>query len=509
MAFLRADVLSLRRSGFAAAAIGSALVWAGMLLLAPPIARAAAAPYVLFFDVALLGFYLMAAIIFAERESGVLRAFAASPARLGERFAVAAALLTAMGALAALALLAAGTELRAGWWLALFGVGTLSVLAVGLATLAAIRHVDLVAFLLPSQLYALALYAPALLELADLGGPWMLALPSGGAHALIFAGAAGVGAEGAAWSSAWSSAHLGAAVVLSALWAAVFAWGAVRALDRAARGGAPAVGATAPPKPDLAAPRALSTTRRPSRLAALLAADLKNTRRDALAPWLIIAPLLLIAVLRWGAPPAIMVLEARFDADLAPYIPAFLSFMGPVNAALMFGLVAGLPLVEERERGLAAAWAATPARGGLRPMTRAAAAATATFLTVAAGLPLSGLAPGAGAAGVFAASLAAASLAPVATLTVAALARDRLAAVALSKVFGAVGLAAVVATLAPAPLAWIAAPLPPFAPSLTLQAAMAEGGTTSALWGWAAFSVALNLAVAAAMLRRLSRGGAV
>ncbi|GAB3295228.1 fluoroquinolone export ABC transporter permease subunit [Parasphingorhabdus pacifica] len=81
---LRLEVLTQVRYKFLHAAVFSVLMWPAMLLPIPADIRVVVEPYVIFGDVALIGFFFIAAAVFFEKEERTLGAVVTSPLRFGE-----------------------------------------------------------------------------------------------------------------------------------------------------------------------------------------------------------------------------------------------------------------------------------------------------------------------------------------------------------------------------------------------------------------------------------------
>jgi fluoroquinolone transport system permease protein len=83
---LRLDLRLLYRYGLIWAAVFSALLWEVVVLLVPASLRAAATVYIVFGDLALVGFFFIAGAVFFERGERTLFALLVSPVRFGHYF---------------------------------------------------------------------------------------------------------------------------------------------------------------------------------------------------------------------------------------------------------------------------------------------------------------------------------------------------------------------------------------------------------------------------------------
>jgi fluoroquinolone transport system permease protein len=84
---LRLDLRLLRRYGLLYAALFSALLWEAVVYLIPGHLRATAAVYIVFGDLALVGFFFIAGAVFFERGERTLFALLTSPVRFGHYYA--------------------------------------------------------------------------------------------------------------------------------------------------------------------------------------------------------------------------------------------------------------------------------------------------------------------------------------------------------------------------------------------------------------------------------------
>lgn len=103
------------------------------------------------------------------------------------------------------------------------------------------------------------------------------------------------------------------------------------------------------------------------RTIAVIRGDLRNVLRDAMLVLVLVAPVLLLLVLRFGVPLLSTVLLEQLSFDLSPYyalIVIFLTMLLP----LLFGLIVGFLLLEEQDEHLMRVIAVTPLtrRGYLR-----------------------------------------------------------------------------------------------------------------------------------------------
>jgi fluoroquinolone transport system permease protein len=199
-----------RRSGFLYAALFSALVWIGLLRALPQEWLPLFVPVVLFFDLAVIGFYFLAALVLSEKDAATVHALFVTPLRFREYLAA---------KLVSLTVLALGTSLLvllgAGWVpvnvpLLLAGLTLMSLISLLVGYTAAAPFASFTSFLIPSQLCAFLLYAPLVEVFGWAAIPGGFLLPTHGSLLLLrgaYAGAAPVEvaialATGAAWIAA-------------------------------------------------------------------------------------------------------------------------------------------------------------------------------------------------------------------------------------------------------------------------------------------------------------------
>ncbi len=94
------------------------------------------------------------------------------------------------------------------------------------------------------------------------------------------------------------------------------------------------------------------------RLAGLARADLRLVARDGFLGFLLFYPLVLTLILRWALPAASAQLADRFD--LTAYYPLIVGYQFVLLTPIMFGVVAGLMLLDEKDEHTLTAIRVTP-----------------------------------------------------------------------------------------------------------------------------------------------------
>ena len=88
--------------------------------------------------------------------------------------------------------------------------------------------------------------------------------------------------------------------------------------------------------------------------------DARNVRRDSLANWMIFIPFLPAFFIRWALPPLSHGVLVRYGLDLTPYYPLIMSFFFILLNPILFGMVIGMLLLDERDDHTLTALQVTP-----------------------------------------------------------------------------------------------------------------------------------------------------
>jgi fluoroquinolone transport system permease protein len=165
--------------------------------------------------------------------------------------------------------------------------------------------------------------------------------------------------------------------------------------------------------------------------------DARNIFRDANFKWMIFLPVFLALLLRFGLPPFSAWLQAAYTFDLIPFYPAILGYFFVLMCPMIFGMLTGFLLIDERDDNTLTALQVTPLPFRAYLAYRVAIPIVLTIVLMFVIFPLSGL-------GVFPpehlllTALAAAPTAPLFGLTLAAFARNKVQGFAVTKMLGAV-----------------------------------------------------------------------
>ncbi|WP_024874033.1 ABC transporter permease [Saccharomonospora piscinae] len=121
--------------------------------------------------------------------------------------------------------------------------------------------------------------------------------------------------------------------------------------------------------------------------------DLRSVRRDTLLAGMFLAPLVWIAMVRFGTPAATDVLRDRYDFDLTPYYPLILVGFLLLTSAIVVGGVMALLVLDERDAGTLTAIRVSPVSMSRYLGYRSATTVVATLICVVGTLGASGLLP--------------------------------------------------------------------------------------------------------------------
>ncbi len=401
-----------RRHGLLAATGAMTAVWVVVLLVLEPSWRAEAVRWVLFLELAVLGFFFVPALAVIERSNGVTASLRLT------RLAPSTALAVRVSALAAAALLAAAVVLPIaglGWpSKVLVGVALMSLLVSLLAVVMVGRATTLTAYMARVPAVAVPLILPALLVGTGLWEHPVLALsPMTGALELL----AGRGSwAAAAWILLW----------VAGLWVAAVRIGFDVTPPTTDRSAAPSGGW----------PAASSTYSSWSAVRSLARADRRTIVGDRILLLLLAGVPIIALAVRWFSGDGLGWVETRYGVDLAEHLPLIWAFVLVAHTPVMFGAMTGLLFLEDRDAGLFPAIATTRSTLSTLLAYRLAATSVATAALVMLALPIAGAHHPAGIVGVVATGFAAGALATVPAMLLASLATDRVQGMALTKAIG-------------------------------------------------------------------------
>ena len=164
--------------------------------------------------------------------------------------------------------------------------------------------------------------------------------------------------------------------------------------------------------------------------------DLKSIKRDSLLVYMLIIPPIMVLAVRLVLPWLTNRVSESFGFDLVPYYPVLLSFFFVLQLPLVFGLLVGLLILDERDDDTLTALRVTPISTTGYTLYRVGAAALLSTTYIILALPLTGLIlPGLMPA-VIPIAVLSGLLAPLFGLLLATLASNKVEGLALMKALG-------------------------------------------------------------------------
>jgi fluoroquinolone transport system permease protein len=176
--------------------------------------------------------------------------------------------------------------------------------------------------------------------------------------------------------------------------------------------------------------------------------DVRNIRRDSMTSWMVFVPILMALMLRWGVPPLNTRLLEEYNFDLVEYYPVLLAYFFIGMCPMVFGVVIGFLLLDERDDRTLTALQVTPLPLNSYIIYRVTIPIILTFGLMFALFPLANLTPF-NARTILLSAIAAAPMAPMLSLMLASFAQNKVQGFALMKLIGIVLFVPIVAYFAP------------------------------------------------------------
>jgi fluoroquinolone transport system permease protein len=465
-----------RRHGVLAATGVMTAVWCGVLLALEPTWRVEAVRWVLFLELATLGFYFVPALAVIERSNGVTASLRLT------RLAPSTALAVRLATLAAAALVAAAVVLAVaglGFPLDVLGGVVLTSLLVSLLAVSmGGRATTLTDYVARVPAVAVPLMVPALLHGTGLWQHRVLHLSPMTGTLELLAGR---------WS--WPAAGW-ILLCLVGLWIVAVRIG-FNVEPRSTTGRAPG---------SVVWPAAGDAYSPGSAVRSLARADRRTILGDRILLLVLAGVPILALAARWLSVGGLDWVEVRYGVDLTAHLPLIWAFVLVIHTPVMFGAMTGLLFLEDRDAGLLPALATT--RSSLTTLLayRLAATGVVTTLFVMLALPLAGAHHPAGVVGVIATALAAGAVATVPAMLLASLARDRVQGMALVKAIGVPLYLPLAWWFVDGPAGWLFLLMPT---AWTARAFWADDALASA--GFAVGGITVSVTLAAALAARLRR----
>ena len=165
--------------------------------------------------------------------------------------------------------------------------------------------------------------------------------------------------------------------------------------------------------------------------------DLRNVRRDSLTSWMIYFPIFMALLMRWGVPPLTAYLMEQYAFDLAAYYPVLLAYFFVGMCPMMFGVVIGFLLLDEKDDRTLTALQVTPLPLNGYILYRVAVPILLTFGLMFVIFPLANLTPFDWRV-ILLSAIAAAPMAPMIALFLASIAQNKIQGFALMKLSGVI-----------------------------------------------------------------------
>ncbi|MCA9661273.1 MAG: hypothetical protein KC486_23240 [Myxococcales bacterium] len=470
-----------QRYGVLYAALVVVGLWAAVFAFLEEPTRRFLLPPVIVMDTAIFGFFLMTAMMFLEKSDRVLAAIVVSPLSTG-RYLLNKVLSLTIVAVALTALLVAIlTPSAVNWALLVVGVAIGSVMTMLAGFVLAARFESMNTYIIPSALLLTVVQLPALHYFEIATSKLFYALPTMAPLALV----RGAFAPLPAWEVAYALAYGLLSCVLLHAWAR-------RTFDRFVVGGAAGWRPTQ-------ARAARSDGRRRGPIAALVAADLRNVRRDPLLVFMASYALILALLGRWLVPWLVEVLEPTFD--LRPYVLLIVTFFAVQTGPLLLGAVSGLMLLDERDENSLTSLRVTPLPIGRYALYRASGPILLSTALCFAGVYFVGLVD-APPLRIAAVAVVNALEAPIISLALVSLAGNKVEGMALMKGMGIFMFAPVIGWFVDPPMRWLIGVIPTLWPAEAFWQAVEPRGS---FWPVIAVGLVSHLLLLWLLLRRFRR----
>ncbi|MBN2262305.1 MAG: hypothetical protein JW735_05290 [Prolixibacteraceae bacterium] len=167
----------------------------------------------------------------------------------------------------------------------------------------------------------------------------------------------------------------------------------------------------------------------------MIKGDMKLIRRDPILMLSILAPLIYTAIVIWGIPFAVEFISIKDQISIEEYVPFFHFFLLPV-APMLFGMVYGFILLDERDGGIISYLAVTPLGKSGYLSVRMAMPVIYSFVFNLFFIQLTGLGQNLNQLQNILYSLIIATEAPMMLLFLGAFADNKVEGIAISKSFG-------------------------------------------------------------------------
>ena len=177
--------------------------------------------------------------------------------------------------------------------------------------------------------------------------------------------------------------------------------------------------------------------------------DVRNVRRDSMTSWMIFIPIMMALFMRWGVPPLNTWLLEQYNFDLVEYYPVLLAYMFIGMCPMVFGVVIGFLLLDEKDDNTLTALQVTPLPLNSYLAYRIMIPIILTIGMMFVIFPLANLTPF-DVKTILVSGVAAAPMAPMLALALATFAQNKVQGFALMKLIGIFLFVPILAYFAPA-----------------------------------------------------------
>ena len=226
--------------------------------------------------------------------------------------------------------------------------------------------------------------------------------------------------------------------------------------------------------------------------------DLKSITRDPPLICMLIVPPTMVLAVRLILPWLTGSVAESFDFDLVPYYPVLLSFFFVLQLPLLFGLLVGLLILDERDDDTLTALRVTPISAAGYALYRGGAAVLLSTIYVTVALPLTGFMPPALLPAVIPIATLSGIVALLFGLLLATLASNKVEGLALMKALGVFLLGPLAAYFIDSNWQLLLGILPTYWPAKAFWVA-SDGGN---FWPHFLVGLAYNLTLVVLLLRR-------
>lgn len=226
--------------------------------------------------------------------------------------------------------------------------------------------------------------------------------------------------------------------------------------------------------------------------------DLKSVRRESLLLYMLVIPPVMVVAVRLIIPAATDYATAGFGLDLVPYYPLLLSFFFVLQLPLVFGLLVGLLILDERDDDTLTALRVTPISMRGYALYRGGSAVLLSIFYVLVSLPLTGIMPEMLLPALLPIAVLSGLMAPACALTLATFAGNKVEGLALMKALGILLLGPLAAYFVSSNWQLLFGLFPTYWAAKAFWVA-SEGGN---FWPYFLAGAAYNLALIALLLRR-------